>query len=650
MYFEKDENGDSVLYIKATSPQSDKTTKTLKNNSRKSAELCDPDCPVCQGANDWSNIRNSDYLNSPDDLVNTLQCLHTKLHIISLENLVLKSEAEVLREKLNAKARAVEILRSSHTNPRYSTNELDSDLKKEVDNLKTEMALVKGTKIASEHALKARIRELSVANGNLTEQLNQVKATTKQFAKEDTYLVRKNEELKKGRKKPYFASVENLKLDWTRRTSQPHLNSMSPNNKSSVPITTEAAISPSANEATADQNERKINNDQSDQITLGGGGKFTSDSRLTSLSTPDSPLSQKFDEDEKELSAGINTLDYSDSDSSCSTQGSDVCQCATGKILLRRQLMACQNKLSELSDKVQNLSLTNEAHQIALESQYQLNRNVSLELASVVHFLSGNPNEAPNSPEWGPIKKRWFLSSRGKENITVEAKRQLAEQLNQVLMWFFINLKSAIIKLESLIGPLLKPDGINETFIVPKRRDVNMENDELDDFSASVESSLPRISQISIRRMQSSQAWSNNTVRRNQPPLSDVNKRNWNEQSRHPLARSMIDLSRASEDSSKPRRYHSPRYSVYENSMPMNKNTNAFNTNSILDKFRSLRRSFAPTPDPEPAKAKSIPEPKIPEFNYTVMSQMVVRLNELHELLTRKQLINDLEKKREGRK
>ncbi|THD19234.1 hypothetical protein D915_009996 [Fasciola hepatica] len=153
--------------------ESDLESVLTENNSIDRSRFDTLNCPVCQRLDGDptecfhvnTHQMTTKYPVSSKSKEELIQSLHTYLHAVSLESVVLKSEVEVLRKAFDSKCRAVDILRSENSatvntrSPDSTTSEDALTVHEELNRVRLELEKVKGTLIANHHAWNTKVQQ-----------------------------------------------------------------------------------------------------------------------------------------------------------------------------------------------------------------------------------------------------------------------------------------------------------------------------------------------------------------------------------------------------------------------------------------------------------------------------------------------------------
>ncbi|VDP51575.1 unnamed protein product [Schistosoma margrebowiei] len=110
--------------------------------------------------------------------------------------------------------------------------------------------------------------------------------------------------------------------------------------------------------------------------------------------------------------------------------------------------------LSELTKKIKQLELSEDAHRHALKEQYERNKHMSVQLTGILPYTSeellNSPNYALSSQCTSTVRNSLGKFDSRKNNSTVSQTLSSTESFHNLLLWFHKILKAISISLKSL--------------------------------------------------------------------------------------------------------------------------------------------------------------------------------------------------------
>ncbi|TGZ55027.1 hypothetical protein CRM22_010516 [Opisthorchis felineus] len=439
-------------------------------------------CPVCQISKDDGRIlctHASGRSGSWKTCEELLKKLHTHLHLVSMDNLVLQSELEVLRRAFSSKCEAVEILKRQAYKPSGDRpSNLDAfqgalAAKDELARVQTEMAILEGKLQANQLAWETKSKTLMEVNARLTKQLESTQLKMKELLQENVYLLYKHDKLGHlGFKAPSNSKVETEKspnscpptdVSFSRSTVESSRSSLR-----HLLITSEAFLaSLETNGRSSASCSITSNNQFAEQRTSLNGSELPPSVRLTptpSMNKTSSTLEQGIQCDLSSFGSSLSLQSTSSvtANCSCSSTSQSLCACAIESIRLQRKLLRCSHQLYKEANSVRDMKITIEAYRIALESQFKKNRSVFKAMAaliphvpkityansplftSLVHDLLGMNSSCDTPAPWhSPLPSP-------------------AEALHRILVWFYQNMNRIVTHLSTCNNPPTRCASIEE--------------------------------------------------------------------------------------------------------------------------------------------------------------------------------------------
>ncbi|CAH8479856.1 unnamed protein product [Heterobilharzia americana] len=438
-------------------------------------------CPVCQHEFCFSSLlctTENVQGQLPENSEKVIHDLHARLHAVSLECTVLRSELEVLHKAFTSKCEAVKILTLNNSN---SSEESDRqrntvyastiELKKETERLKIQLELSKGALVSQCQSFEAKIQQLQMENENLMRQLENLQLKTGQLLEENMHLLQRNTSLSctPSCEESVVGSLEDMNSD---KISEIYLdeNSLQKLADQDAPLTSEAVLYLLQNQSKPCLNERQIPvpvMKTTLKKTPESQNKFQSFfSRLRSSGSDKMLQSYKqqtvkptFTEKEsqcdfipfayrspniREISVPLKCM--------CNKEAEVACKCARTAVGIQRQLLKCKCELSELTKRFKEIELSEDAYRHALREQYQKNINMSIQLSEILPYT---PTESLQSQNYTPSSSTMKnSSSSSKKHQPVVSNPSTTESLNNLLTWFHKILDTTATSMKSLSSSL----------------------------------------------------------------------------------------------------------------------------------------------------------------------------------------------------
>ncbi|KAH8853720.1 sp8 [Schistosoma japonicum] len=482
------ENGSSSLNSYATFNDSGPNLIYGSKDSQSSTELSlsqtGLNCPICQHDFCFSSLlcaTGHGQNGLAQNCMKVVRDLHSRLHGVSLECTVLRSELEVLHKAFNSKCQAVKILTINNSQPLNENEQARSniyastvELEKEINRLKIDLELSKGALLSQHQSSKAKIQQLKNENENLKRQLENLHLKTGQLLEENMHLLQKNIMLicpptHEDRVEEPFTVINSDK------STKFYLdkNSLEKLADQDVPVTSEGMLYSLENRIRPHFQDKQIplpemkTNPKDASLSQNGFQLFFNrfrSSKLDKLSDiqQQQQLFQK-PSVEKDSQCDIGSFFIHSSSireisiplkCSCVNDTIEACECARTAINIQRQLLHYKCQLSEMTKKIKQLELSEDAYRHALKEQYERNKIMSIQLAGI---LPHTPDQVLNSPNHNlpdcpsSMANPLVKSSSIKTNPPVsQTTLSSTESLHNLLLWFHKTLKATSVSLKSL--------------------------------------------------------------------------------------------------------------------------------------------------------------------------------------------------------
>ncbi|CAH8486309.1 unnamed protein product [Schistosoma rodhaini] len=442
-------------------------------------------CPVCQHDFCFSLLlcTNGQEQNGlAENSMKLVRELHSRLHGVSLECTVLRSELEVLYKAFNSKCQAVKILTN---NTFQSADENDQkqntvyastvELEKEINKLKIDLELSKGALLSQHQSSKAKVQQLKNENENLRRQLENLQFKTGQLLEENMHLLQKNTMLvcsptyqERVEKPPEITNPDKSTKFYLNKNSLEKLADQD------VPLTSEGILYVLENRIKSQFHDKRTSlpemktNLKDDSISQNGFQLFFSRLRSSKLDKTLNAQQQQershksfyIDKDSqcdfnslihqssgiREISIPLKCLCVSDSD--------EACECARTTVNVQRQLLHYKCQLSEMTKRIKQLELSEDAHRHALKEQYERNKHMSVQLTGILPYTSeellNSPNYVLSSHCSSTVRNSFGKSNSRKNNSIVSQTLSTTESFHNLLLWFHKILKATSTSLRSL--------------------------------------------------------------------------------------------------------------------------------------------------------------------------------------------------------
>ncbi|CAH8444643.1 unnamed protein product [Schistosoma intercalatum] len=442
-------------------------------------------CPICQHDFCFSMLlctTGQEQNGLTENSMKVIRDLHSRLHGVSLECTVLRSELEVLYKAFNSKCQAVKILtnnkfQSSDENGQTRSTVYAStvELEKEINKLKIDLELSKGALLSQQQSSKAKVQQLNNENGNLRRQLENLQLKTGQLLEENMHLLQKNTMLvcsptyeERVEKSPEITNSDKSTKFYLNKNSLEKLADQD------VPLTSEGILYVLENQIKSQFHDKRTSlpeiktNLKDASISQNGFQLFFSRLRSSKL---DKILNVQQQEErshksfyiEKDSQCDFNSFIYQSPGIReisvplkclCVNDSDEVCECARTTVNVQRQLLQYKCQLSEMTKKIKQLELSEDAHRHALKEQYERNKHMSVQLTGILPYTSEELLNSPNcalSSQCSPTVRnslRKFDSRKNKS--TISQTLSSTESFHNLLLWFHKILKAISISLKSL--------------------------------------------------------------------------------------------------------------------------------------------------------------------------------------------------------
>ncbi|CAH8830950.1 unnamed protein product [Trichobilharzia szidati] len=439
-------------------------------------------CPVCQHEFCFSLLLCATEKAQNHLLENTekvIRDLHTRLHAVSLECTVLRSELEVIHKAFTSKCEALKILTLNDSQSPGKSNELlnavyasNVQLKKDNERLKIELELSKGELLSQHQSSEAKIQQLQMENENLVRQLENLQLKTKQLLEENIHLLRKNMDLSctSSCDRTPKESFDDAKSDMV---SEIYLNEnfLQKLTDQEAPLTSETAlyslenqlkpydsvkqvyriIKPTMKSTPVPQNRfpsffSRLRSSGSEKVEVNRYRKLRKSSYIEKDSQCDFISSPYRNPCIKEIPISLKCM--------CEKKSEVPCTCARTAIGIQRQLLRCRCELSRMRKKLEELEISEDAHRHALKEQYEKNINMSIHLAGILPYTPIDLIKPPNYVlSTSVCESSSRISPVNIEDHSIVPKYSSTESLNNLFTWFHKILNTTSTSMKSLSLP-----------------------------------------------------------------------------------------------------------------------------------------------------------------------------------------------------
>ncbi|CAH8444847.1 unnamed protein product [Schistosoma turkestanicum] len=482
-------NSNSSLSSYATFNDSESSpilgSKDTQSSTKLRLSQTNLNCPICQHDFCFSLLLSAtgpDQNGLTENYMKVVRDLHSRLHSVSLECTVLRSELEVLHKAFNSKCQAVKIL----TNSKFqSADENDQtridvytstvELEKEINKLKIDLELSKGALLSQHQSSKAEVQQLKNENENLKRQLENLQLKTGQLLEENMHLLQKNTMLvcsptyeEQVEKSPEITNLETSAKFYLNKNSLEKLADQD------VSLTSEGILYLLENRIKSQLHNKRNSlpetqtNVKDASVSQNGFQLFLNRFRSPKLDKMINSQQQQQQQKrshkpsyvEKDIQCDFNSFALQGSGireisiplrCSCINDSDEACECARTAVNVLRQLLRYKCQLSETTRKLERLELSEDAHRHALKEQYERNKYMSVQLAGILPYT---PEELLNSENY-PLSSHSPSTVRDsfrKNNSTVPQTLSSTESLQNLLLWFDKILKATSISLKSLLS------------------------------------------------------------------------------------------------------------------------------------------------------------------------------------------------------
>ncbi|KAA0189602.1 hypothetical protein FBUS_07450, partial [Fasciolopsis buskii] len=348
--------------------------------------------------------------------------------------------------------------------PDSSTPDDALTVHEELTRIRLELEKAKGTLIANHHAWNAKVQQLSRRNDLLAHELEESERKNKMVMDENIYLMCKH----RSPNQPSSADVSqpnqrchplpslNCNGDTVFDFTDPnvsisaeaflsaldsHSARSSPYPSSSTPATPTLSVSQVSSSS--------LLSDVSSNVLDRSTAKkpIAPNTKRSSLISVGITRSSSENQPDMELPMGrssnsVNRFGAKNAPETvtctCMPNGPVLCECAVQAVRIQRQLLRCRHQLFKETNRTQDLKVTIDAYRIALENQFKRNHNLSAELAAVLQLVPSRTYSDtifgdPNTPE------RQKTVQCEHTNAT-DAAPNAAKILRDLLLWFHQNL------------------------------------------------------------------------------------------------------------------------------------------------------------------------------------------------------------------
>lgn len=420
------------------------------NTSIASTLLC-PTCCLNQAESSFVCVHVNSRSSAAKTCEELLTKLHASFHLVSMENVVLKSENEALRKAFNSKCEAVDILKSSTSRPFdvdqtcWNAFHENLALKLEIAKAKTDLAIVQGSLTANRNAYEARLKGLCDTIVQLKRRLKKLQVRLKSSVDENAYLTGKCQNLTGEHKPLGFINSPpvNVKI------------SLAPKD-SSLSDFVDFPSSPSARESLSRYGRPAAS---AADVTIAQPkqeGLVNEIPPSSSAPVPNaqsshvvSPTESHYPPQPVHLDSLLSRIDAKYTNCSCLPAEQSLCDCALASIIVQRSLLKCSHQLSTEKRRVRDLKITINAYKIALKGEFGRNQNMVEAFSSVLSGIRADVSSViPPSPSPVAVGKSSRLA-----DSTVSPEKQPSNPsvaLNQLLLWFHHTMMQLVQRMRKL--------------------------------------------------------------------------------------------------------------------------------------------------------------------------------------------------------
>ncbi|CAH8561420.1 unnamed protein product [Dicrocoelium dendriticum] len=583
------------------------------------------DCPTCR-LNQPDSSFICLHINSRSSTAKTceelLKQLHTSFHLVSMENVVLRSENEALRRAFKSKCEAVDILKSSTSKPFdidqtcWNAFHENLALTSEVAQVKANLAIVQGALTANQNAYEARVKGLFETITHLKERLKKFHVRPDLSLEENAYLT---------------GTCQNLTGDCKQLgiSKSPPVNVIT--TLSSKMSSLSGCLdfpSPSALGSTVRRGRPTTNATDVTVACHKHEGETVATQFTSSASVPNSLSSCVVAQADSHCSpqiVGSNTLlsriDAKYTHCSCFPAEQSLCDCALASIIVQRNLLKCSHQLSTKKRRVRDLKITINAYKIALESEFGRNQAMVEAFSSVLSSVRADISSVIPSTASETVRKTLKCA-----DSTLFPEKQSSDPsvaLNRLLLWFHKTMRQLVRRMQRWAASSVQdittsranstwrtnPGPLDTLSSVPSRSRVHQSMDL--SFLSNITPKPP--TRLARRR----------TSRGSQRQIERLRE-----------SRPMVEVSYWSDANSTPDSSSSSRtMSPYRQPPKTKLDKCVYNYGDgarLLARVRSLDLSACHTEEATASEQES---------NLQLLSHIILKLNELHELVTKQRIM-----------
>ncbi|TPP67564.1 hypothetical protein FGIG_02293 [Fasciola gigantica] len=312
----------------------------------------------------------------------------------------------------------------------------------------------------------------------------------------------------------------------------------------------------------------------------------------------------------------------------CMPNGPVLCECAVQAVRIQRHLLRCRRQLFKETNRIQDLKVTIEAYRIALENQFRRNRSLSTELATLLNLV---PYKACS----GTLFEETTTTSELQKTTQHENTDVMCAELNpsavfrNLLLWFHQNLDNVAVAVNRLNTPNSCTCGVSRQSY--NRADKTFDRGSLDSlYGASGDAEYRKIGRSTSRHLPTGSGRRIARLRDSRS-LTDL--------------RLDVDEATIVKESSSTSPSGFPHSSSPERIRKRIQNLKVSHTLGAAAKVRSRARSveLIPVINSDGRDHSSGRQPsEEARSSLSVMSELVVKISELAEILAKQELIADI--------
>ncbi|KAF5400165.1 hypothetical protein PHET_06348 [Paragonimus heterotremus] len=403
-------------------------------------------CPVCEVNPQNNNVKCVHIKDSAKTCEDLVRRLHMNLHAVVMENINLQTENEALRSSIKSKCEALDILvssvdiTSSEQQRGFEMLQASAYLKKDVSRLQTELALANGTINANKLAYEARIQEMSARHTDLIQQLEATQTRMKQLVDENLNLLCRisanqtnsvNGNTSPPPSCPLPLAIHGpLLFDFASKKYSLTLDTLLNSFDTKSPASPNNSISDPATPTTFPESVC-YSPDSSHRLESNGSSLSPTSTTVSSPNhQPTADADRKMDYTLLNMSTFSEPTHFAATNCKCFTGAESPRKCCSSSARLQNKLLRCSQQLFKEIRNVNDLKITVDAYQIALENQFKRHREQSRQLSLLLSYLpetlnSGNPSCIPSTK---PSQKPADKTQLSKQN-TVPSSYEIRENL-----------------------------------------------------------------------------------------------------------------------------------------------------------------------------------------------------------------------------